>query len=79
MPCARLVILDVTREHMAVNIRKYVVRAHHVDHMTRLGAPTPHAARILDAAVRTGLNSLVGGATQAAKQACLPSLASASR
>ncbi|MCK0117385.1 Flp pilus assembly complex ATPase component TadA [Isoptericola sp. S6320L] len=70
-----VVIPDVTREHMAVNIRKHVVRAHHVDHMTRLGALTPHAARFLDAAVRAGLNILVAGATQAGKTTMLNALA----
>ncbi|GAA1972171.1 ATPase, T2SS/T4P/T4SS family [Isoptericola halotolerans] len=70
-----VVIPDVTREHMAVNIRKHVVRAHHVDHMTRLGSLSQHAAAFLDAAVRAGLNVLVAGATQAGKTTMLNALA----
>ncbi|WP_277209164.1 CpaF family protein [Isoptericola croceus] len=70
-----VVIPDITREHMAVNIRKHVVRAHHVDHMIRLGSLTPHAATFLDAAVRAGLNILVAGATQAGKTTMLNALA----
>jgi pilus assembly protein CpaF len=70
-----VVIPDVTREHMAVNIRKHVVRAHHIDHMARLGSLTPHAAAFLDAAVRAGLNILVAGATQAGKTTMLNALA----
>jgi pilus assembly protein CpaF len=70
-----VVIPDVTREHMAVNIRKHVVRAHHLDHMVRLGSLTPHAARFLDASVRAGANVLVAGATQAGKTTMLNALA----
>ncbi|PFG42549.1 pilus assembly protein CpaF [Isoptericola jiangsuensis] len=70
-----VVIPDVTREHMAVNIRKHVVRAHHLDHLVRLGSLTPHAARFLDASVRAGANVLVAGATQAGKTTMLNALA----
>ena len=70
-----VVIPDVTREHMAVNIRKHVVRAHHLDHLVRRGSLTPHAAAFLDASVRAGLNVLVAGATQAGKTTMLNALA----
>ena len=70
-----VVIPDVTREHMAVNIRKHLVRADHLDHLVRLGSLTPHAAAFLDAAVRAGLNVLVSGATQAGKTTMLNALA----
>lgn len=70
-----VVIPDVTREHMAVNIRKHVVRAHHLDHLVRLGALSSHAAAFLDAAVRAGSNVLVAGATQAGKTTMLNALA----
>jgi pilus assembly protein CpaF len=70
-----VVIPDVTRDHMAVNIRKHVVRAHQLDHLVRLGALGTHAARFLDAAVRAGSNILVAGATQAGKTTMLNALA----
>ncbi|MGW8567085.1 CpaF family protein [Isoptericola sp. NPDC055881] len=70
-----VVIPDVTREHMAVNIRKHLVRADHLDHLVRLGSLTSHAAAFLDAAVRAGLNVLVSGATQAGKTTMLNALA----
>ncbi|MFD6134570.1 CpaF family protein [Isoptericola sp. NPDC060257] len=70
-----VVIPDVTREHMAVNIRKHLVRADHLDHLVRLGSLTTHAAAFLDAAVRAGLNVLVSGATQAGKTTMLNALA----
>ncbi|PZR55134.1 CpaF family protein [Xylanimonas oleitrophica] len=69
-----VVIPDVTREHMAVNIRKHVVRATRLEHLVRLGSLTPHAAAFLDAAVRAGLNILVAGATQSGKTTMLNAL-----
>ena len=70
-----VVIPDVTRRHWAVNIRKYVVRAHHLDDLVSLGSLTPHAARFLGAAVTAGLNILVAGATQSGKTTLLNALA----
>jgi pilus assembly protein CpaF len=70
-----VVIPDITREHLAVNIRKHLVRADHLDHLVRLGSLTPHAAAFLDAAVRAGLNVLVSGSTQAGKTTMLNALA----
>jgi pilus assembly protein CpaF len=69
------VIPDVTRRHWSVNIRKYVVRASNLDEFVALGSMTPHAATFLAAAVRTGLNVLVSGATQAGKTTMLNALA----
>ncbi|GAA1711939.1 ATPase, T2SS/T4P/T4SS family [Isoptericola hypogeus] len=70
-----VVIPDITRRHFAVNIRKHIVRASHLDHLVRLGSLTAHAAAFLDAAVRAGLNVLVSGATQAGKTTMLNALA----
>ena len=70
-----VVIPDVTRRHWAVNIRKYVVRAHHLDDLVSLGSLTPHAARFLETAVIAGLNILVAGSTQAGKTTLLNALA----
>lgn len=47
----RIVIPDVSREHWAVNIRKFVVRASRLDELVGLGTLTAHAAEFLDAAV----------------------------
>src|SRR3954466_16429918 len=72
-----VVIPDVTREHWAVNIRKFVVRARHLDDLVRLGTLTPQAAAFLHASVRAGLNVLVAGGTQAGKTTMLNCLAGA--
>lgn len=60
-----VVIPDVTRTAWAVNIRKYVVRATHLDDLVGLGSLTPAAARFLSASVAAGLNVLVSGPTLA--------------
>jgi pilus assembly protein CpaF len=64
-------IPDVTRRHWAVNIRKFVARATRLEHLVDLGTLTPQAARFLAAAVASGLNILVSGATQAGKTTLL--------
>ena len=58
-------IPDITRRHWSVNIRKFVVRATHLDDLVGLGSLTAPAARFLDAAVASGLNILVAGGTRA--------------
>ncbi|MHA7134028.1 CpaF family protein [Oerskovia turbata] len=70
-----VVLPGITRSQLAVNIRKHVVRASHLEHLVRLGSLTPHAASFLHAAVRAGLNILVAGATQAGKTTMLNALA----
>ncbi|CCH76782.1 putative type II/type IV pathway secretion protein [Nostocoides japonicum T1-X7] len=72
-----VVIPDITRESWFVNIRKFVVRADHLDDLVRLGTLTRPAARFLEAAVASGLNLLVSGGTQAGKTTLLNCLASA--
>ncbi|MCB2413557.1 Flp pilus assembly complex ATPase component TadA [Demequina sp. TTPB684] len=69
------VIPDVTREHWSVNIRKYVARANHVQDLVALGSLPAQAAAFLGAAVASGLNVLVAGATQAGKTTFLNALA----
>ena len=64
-------IPDATRTHWAVNIRKFVVRARHVEDLVEIGTLTAQAARFLEAAVMAGLNILVAGATQAGKTTML--------
>lgn len=71
-----VVIPDITRRHWAVNIRKFVARASRLEHLVELGTLTPQSARFLGAAVASGLNILVSGATQAGKTTMLNCLAS---
>lgn len=61
-----VVIPDITRQHWAVNIRKFVLTAHSLDELVGLGTITAQAARFLEAAVASGLNIIVAGGTQAA-------------
>jgi hypothetical protein len=53
-----VVIPDITAEHWAVNVRKFVVKATHLDDLVGLGTLTATAARFLDACVVAGLNVL---------------------
>jgi len=72
-----VVIPDITRTHWQVNVRKFVVKADHLDDLVRLGTLTRQAAIFLDAAVASGLNVLVAGGTQAGKTTLLNCLAAA--
>lgn len=72
-----VVIPDITREHWVVNIRKFVVKADHLDDLVRLGTLTKEAATFLQAAVASGLNVLVAGGTQAGKTTLLNCLSAA--
>ena len=69
-----VVIPDITRAHWSVNIRRFVVRAEHVDQLVALGTLTEHAAEFLEAAVVSGLNIIVAGGTQAGKTTMLNAL-----
>lgn len=69
-----VVIPDITRRHLCVNIRKYVARARHLDDLVAAGSLPKPAATFLDAAVDIGLNVLVSGATQAGKTTMLGAL-----
>lgn len=66
-----VVIPDVTRRHWSVNIRKFIARASRLEHLVELGTLSPQAARFLGAAVTSGLNILVSGATQSGKTTLL--------
>jgi pilus assembly protein CpaF len=70
-------IPDITRQHWIVNIRKFVVRANHLDDLVGLGTLTRQAAAFLGAAVAAGLNILVAGGTQAGKTTLLNCLSAA--
>ncbi|HZM68476.1 MAG TPA: ATPase, T2SS/T4P/T4SS family, partial [Nakamurella sp.] len=68
------VIPDITREHLSLNIRKFVVAANGLEDLVALGTVTAHAARFLEAAVVAGLNIIVAGGTQAGKTTLLNTL-----
>jgi pilus assembly protein CpaF len=72
-----VVIPDITREHWSVNIRKFVVKADHLEDLVRLGTLTAQASAFLAAATASGLNILVAGGTQAGKTTLLNCLAAA--
>jgi len=72
-----VVIPDITRAHLAVNIRKFVLQAYHLDELIALGTITAAAARFLEAAVAAGLNVVVSGGTQAGKTTLLNCLCAA--
>jgi len=72
-----VVIPDITKDHWHVNIRKFVVKADHLDDLVRLGTVTRQAAKFLEACVVAGLNILVAGGTQAGKTTFLNCLSSA--
>jgi pilus assembly protein CpaF len=72
-----VVIPEITRRHMAVNVRKFVVAAGSVAELVQLGTVSRHAARFLEAAVAAGLNIIVSGGTQAGKTTLLNSLCAA--
>ena len=68
------VIPDITREHLSLNIRKFVVAANGLEDLVARGTLTPHAAHFLEAAVVSGLNVIVAGGTQAGKTTLLNTL-----
>jgi pilus assembly protein CpaF len=72
-----VVIPDITKKHWAVNIRKFVLRAHRLEELVRLGSLSDPAAGFLDVAVRAGLNVVVSGGTQTGKTTMLNCLAAA--
>ncbi|AWB92993.1 CpaF family protein [Aeromicrobium chenweiae] len=70
------VVLDgIARGFAAVNIRKFVAKAHSVSDLVALGTLDPPSAAFLDACVRAGLNIVVSGGTQAGKTTLLNCLA----
>jgi pilus assembly protein CpaF len=72
-----VVLSGIVRGFVAVNIRKFVVKAGRLDDLVDLGTLTPAAARFLDACVVAGLNIIVSGGTQAGKTTLLNTLGSA--
>lgn len=69
-----VVIPDITREHWAINIRRFVMRPRHIDDLVPGGTLTAQAAAFCEAAIVSGLNVVVAGGTQAGKTTLLNSL-----
>ena len=67
----------ISRGFAAVNIRKFVARAHSLAELVALGSMTRQAANFLTAAINAGLNVVVSGGTQAGKTTMLNCLAGA--
>ena len=72
-----VVIPDITQEHWAVNIRKFIARASTLEHLVELDSLSEPAAGYLARAVAAGMNIIVTGPTQAGKTTMLNALASA--
>jgi pilus assembly protein CpaF len=72
-----VVLEGISRGFSAVNIRKFLLRAAHLEDLVELGSLTPQAAAFLQASVQAGLNILVAGGTQAGKTTILNCLAAA--
>ncbi len=60
-----------------LNIRKFILRAHHLSELLRLGSIDERPAAFLEAAVIAGLNIVVCGGTQTGKTTMLNCLATA--
>lgn len=72
-----VVLEGISHGFSAVNIRKFVARAHSLDDLVTLGTIDATAARFLRASVVAGLNVVVSGGTQAGKTTLLNCLAAA--
>jgi pilus assembly protein CpaF len=72
-----VVLSGIVRGFVAVNIRKFVVKASRLDDLVELGTLTRSSARFLEACVVAGLNVIVSGGTQAGKTTLLNTLGSA--
>lgn len=74
-----VVIPDVTRRHMAVNIRKFSRRVRDLTSLVAGGSLSAQAAEFLRCCVLAGQNILISGATQAGKTTLLGALLSSAR
>jgi pilus assembly protein CpaF len=72
-----VVIPNITRRHMAVNVRKFAAGLRSLDELVAIGTLTEQAAHFLEASVVAGLNVLIAGGTQAGKTTLLNALCSA--
>jgi pilus assembly protein CpaF len=72
-----VVIPQITRTHLAVNIRKFVLSIATLDELVTMNSLSVQAANFLEASVAAGLNILVSGGTQAGKTTMLNALCAA--
>jgi len=72
-----VVLEGISRGFAAVNIRKFVARAHNLEDLVELGTLSVQAGAFLRACVAAGLNIVVCGGTQAGKTTLLNCLAAA--
>ena len=72
-----VVIPQITRTHLAVNIRKFVLSIATLHELVALNSISAQAANFLEASVVAGLNILVSGGTQAGKTTMLNALCAA--
>ena len=72
-----VVLEGISRDFSAVNIRKFVARAHSLDDLVTLGSIDQPVATFLQGCVVAGLNVIVSGGTQAGKTTLLNCLAAA--
>lgn len=72
-----VVLEGVSRDFTAVNIRKFIARAHRISDLVDLDTIDNRAAAFLEASVRAGLNIIVSGGTQAGKTTLLNCLSAA--
>jgi pilus assembly protein CpaF len=74
-----VVIPDVTREHWAVNIRKFPSRVYSLEDLVELGSLSVAMADYLTDKFSSGVNALISGATQAGKTTMLCALLNVGR
>lgn len=70
-----VVLEGISRSFAAVNIRKFVARAHSLADLAKLGTVSTSVADFLHASVVAGMNIVVSGGTQAGKTTLLNCLA----
>ena len=69
-------IPEVTAQHWAVNIRKYIKKGNTLNDLVRIGSIDQQIKEVISSAVSAGLNILVSGGTQAGKTTFLSALLS---
>jgi pilus assembly protein CpaF len=74
-----VVIPDITKRHVAVNIRKFTRRIRDLQRLVALGSLTQQSAEFLRMCVLAGQNILISGATQSGKTTLLNALLSVAR
>ncbi|NQX12868.1 CpaF family protein [Microbacteriaceae bacterium VKM Ac-2855] len=74
-----VVLPDITRRHVSVNIRKFSRRIKELGHLVAAGSMPQPAAAFLRASVLAGANILVSGATHTGKTTMLGALLGAAR